>query len=228
MLAFSQLVGLPFDEAVDKMEPEVRLRGPLWWRVEEDIADAQTCEPWVGLPALSLQQLGSVQCTAKGLLVIENLETFEQVCRRSKVHERWLCLWSGGYANNGLIKLLRSFELPIAAWCDLDVDGIAIVADLERRTGRPVHPVGMDVAVYDRASRRGLDEHHREDQRRRARRLTTDGPRALRRLAARLASSGFTCEQEALHFLIPLLGEQLVAIEQQVYDHGCTTTNGHG
>jgi hypothetical protein len=51
-----------------------------------------------------------------------------------------------------------------------------------------------------------------DEQRAKAGRLASNGHPALRELAAVVASSGFGCEQEALHFLIPDLPMRLATI----------------
>ncbi|MGW4213542.1 hypothetical protein ACWEIJ_36540 [Lentzea sp. NPDC004789] len=52
-MAFQNLIPLPFDEAVELVDTEIRLRGPLAWKLEDVVVDARTGSPWVSLPARS-------------------------------------------------------------------------------------------------------------------------------------------------------------------------------
>ena len=90
--------------------------------------------------AKGLHVSGIVQCTARGVFVVENSDTFEQVCKLPGVAETWLCIWGEGYVSRGIVPLIANLPpLPLAAWCDLDADGNGIVNDLSNKLGRPVH-----------------------------------------------------------------------------------------
>ena len=84
MLAFEHVIGKKFDDALETMEPEVRLRGPLSWFFGTTAVDARVARPWVSIPARSAQQYGTLDYSqTQGVLVIENLDTFEAICRHS-------------------------------------------------------------------------------------------------------------------------------------------------
>jgi hypothetical protein len=124
-VAFQNLVRVPFDQAVETADTEVRLRGPLRWRLDDVIVDAS--DPWVSIPARGALRLGDLKGDPDGVLLMENHESFEQVCGLPDVIDRWLCVWIKGFATDGLIEFVRQFaSWPVAAWCDLDPSGIEI------------------------------------------------------------------------------------------------------
>jgi hypothetical protein len=202
-VAFANLVGMEFEEAVREEDTDLRVKGPLSWRIGEVAADAAIAEPWVGLPAQGLRLLGQAACQAEGVLVVENSDTFGVLCRRlPELTSRWLCVWGRGYARDQLVALLDWLApRPIAAWCDLDADGIAIIDDLARRLGTPVHAVGMDVEVWRGGPYRRRKDPERE--RARDRKLAADlsgrVDGGLRDLALAIARSGESLEQETLY-----------------------------
>ena len=150
MTAFEHVVSMKFYDALETMEPEVRLRGPLFWTMELTAADARMARPWVAIPARSAQQYGTLDYSeAQGVLVIENLDTFEAICRHSTAPDTWLCLWGHGYVNNSLTGLVRAIDRVTACWADLDAHGVNIVGDLQRRSGHPVRPIFMEAALHD-------------------------------------------------------------------------------
>lgn len=172
--AFSVLVGRRFEDAVTVRERFLRVRGPVTWRFEGRDADARAARPWLGLPTSSVADLEVVSCEADGVLVVENLETFEEVVRRSAVSDDWVCVYGAGYVEDAVVDLLDRLALPTAAWADIDPHGLAIVADLAERLHRQVRPVGMDPQWLDAAV---------------ARPATTEQLRHARVLAARLDGS---------------------------------------
>lgn len=199
--AFERLVALNFAQAVETAEPEVRLRGPLHWTDGSvTIADAAAARPWIAIPARTAQTYGELDHSkAQGVLVIENLDTFEAVCRHSAVPDSWLCLWGHGYVNDSLVGLVASLNKATACWSDLDAHGVAIVRDLERRTGVAVTPIFMDAELHAESAFLEQDEQ----QRRLAADLAVAGHPRLRALASRIAETGLGREQETMHHLIP-------------------------
>ncbi|MGW4116577.1 Wadjet anti-phage system protein JetD domain-containing protein [Actinosynnema sp. NPDC004786] len=199
--AFANIVGKSFTEAVKISDVEILMRGPLLWHVGSVVADAHTSEPWIGLPAGGLGLLGTVDTPGvRGVLVIENKDAFEQVCQRTDVYDRWLCVWGKGYASRPLVAFLSGFtELPIAAWCDLDADGIGIINNLIVRLGRHVEPVCMDVDLWRAGPYRRQTSSELERGRARAAVLAADGPSELRALAEAIAPSGEGREQESMY-----------------------------
>lgn len=206
--AFSNLIGIPFDQAVDKADTELRIRGPLQWRVGTVIADAAACNPWLALPARGVRSLGVISCDAQGIFLVENQDTFEQVCKIPEIADTWLCIWGKGYATSGLAEFLRGLDgLPVAAWGDLDAHGIRIIGNLADRIGRPITPVAMTANLY----RAGIKYHQEpaklEENRELAARLGHQGIEALRDLADEIArTGGHGCEQETLYNdVLPIL-----------------------
>ncbi|MFE4334445.1 Wadjet anti-phage system protein JetD domain-containing protein [Streptomyces sp. NPDC056831] len=199
--AFSNLIGIPFDQAVDKADTELRIRGPLQWRVGTVIADAAACNPWLALPARGVRALGMISCDAHGIFLTENEDTFEQVCKIPEIADTWLCIWGKGYATDGLAEFLRGLDgLPVAAWGDLDAHGIRIIGNLADRIGRPVTPVAMTVGLYRAGTKYHQEPAKLEENRKLAARLAHQGIPALRDLADEIArTGGHGCEQETLY-----------------------------
>lgn len=214
--AFANLIRHPFHAAVKDADVAVLMRGPLQWRIGGVIADASASRPWIGLPAEGMRLVGTLEVSAvRGVLFVENQDTFQQVCGRDDVVGRWLCVWGQGYPSNGLVALLTTLkDLPLAAWCDLDADGIGIVANLAERVGRPVHPVGMDARLWAAGPHREQSTEALERGRAMAVRFAASGPVELRPLAAAIASSGDGREQETLYQeVLPALSGLLRVLE---------------
>ncbi|MEN1883329.1 Wadjet anti-phage system protein JetD domain-containing protein [Streptomyces mirabilis] len=214
--AFSNLIGIPFDQAVDKADTELRIRGPLQWRVGTVIADAAACNPWLALPARGVRALGMISCDAQGIFLIENEDTFEQVCKIPEIADTWLCIWGKGYATDGLAEFLRGLDgLPVAAWGDLDAHGIRIIGNLADRIGRPVTPVAMTVDLYRASTKYHQEPAKLEENRKLAARLADQGIEALRDLADEIArNGGHGCEQETLYDdVLPTLPGLLKAVQ---------------
>jgi hypothetical protein len=212
MLAFEQVIGKKFAEALETTEPEVRLRGPLSWAVGTIAVDARVARPWVSIPARSAQQYGTLDYSqAQGVLVIENLDTFEAICRHSTAPDTWLCLWGHGYVNNSLTSLVQAIDRVTACWADLDAHGINIVGDLQRRSGHHVSPIFMEAAFHDEFA--FLDQDDKQVSL--AMDLASTGHTDLRALAARIAATRLGREQETMHHLIPKLHSRLLALTRQ-------------
>ena len=197
--AFENLICMPFDRAVDKAEYEIRLRGPLRWSIGSVIADASKGKPWIGLPTEGVRLVGRIQRSAHGVLIIENSDTFQQVCQRQDISGTWLCVWGKGSVADGIVAFLKSMDdLPIAIWCDLDAYGIRIVHELSQRLGRNLIPVGMTAELYANGIKYRPDNP--EESQRVARKMAEEGPQALRILAHAIAEAdGLGCEQETLY-----------------------------
>lgn len=212
MTAFEHVIKLKFDDALETMEPEVRLRGPLSWTTDSTAVYARVARPWVAIPARSAQQYGTLDYSqAQGVLVIENLDTFEAICRHSTAPQSWLCLWGHGYVNNSLTGLVRAIDRVTACWADLDAHGLNIVRDLQRRSERPVSPIFMEAALHDEFAFLEQDEK----QVGLALELAVSGHPDLRALAARIAATRLGREQETMHHLIPRLHGRLLMIAGQ-------------
>ncbi|WP_035803979.1 Wadjet anti-phage system protein JetD domain-containing protein [Kitasatospora mediocidica] len=212
--AFSNLIGVPFDQAVDKADTDLRIRGPLQWRVGTVIADTAACDPWLALPARGVHALGMISCDARGVFIVENEDTFEQICKVPEITDTWLCIWGKGYATNGLIELLRTLDgLPLVAWGDLDAHGIRIVSNLADRVARPVIPVAMTVDLYRAGVKYFQPPEKLAGNRELAIQLAQEALPALRDLAGEIARTGGEgCEQETMYDeVLPALPDLLEA-----------------
>jgi hypothetical protein len=213
-LAFSNLIGISFDQAVLQVDTDVRVRGPLVWRLGRVAADAGIADPWISLPAKGLHAAGIVSCAAQGVLLVENSDTFEQVCRISEIVTRWLCIWGRGHTSDGVVALLSYLApRPVAVWCDLDADGISIVDVLTRKLQHPVRPIGMDLDLWRSAPHRRQKAEQIARDKALAARLAVKGPEPLRSLAQEIATYGGSCEQEAIQDLVlPRLFDSLAGL----------------
>jgi hypothetical protein len=103
--------------------------------------------------------------------------------------------------------------LPIAAWCDLDADGIAIIDVVSRKLKRDVVPVGMDLELWQSTPHRRQKPGQIARDRPIAARLAARGPLPLRPLASEIAMYGGSCEQESIQEqVIPNLAKTLHAV----------------
>jgi hypothetical protein len=196
-LAFQNLVGKPFSQAVQVPDTPIRLRGPMVWSYQDVICDAAGARPWIDVPARGVQSYGTLVGSPEGILLVENQENFGRVCEETSVPDRWLCVWIQGFASKGLVAFVRRLEgIRLAAWCDLDPPGIKIVKNLMDETGREVHPVGMDPDLWTNAVKLREPDEARDGWRKDAATLIRDGPPALRELATRIAKTGERVEQE--------------------------------
>ncbi|KAB1160901.1 hypothetical protein F6X68_07060 [Micromonospora sp. AMSO12t] len=215
-LAFANLVHRPFDQAVDEADIPIRLSGPLAWVIDGTVADAAAARPWIAVPAHGVRTLGYVDCTARGILLVENTEAFEKVCLLDGVTNRWLCVWNQGNPSKRLMRFLADLKLPMAAWLDLDAYGIRMIANLERELGREITPVGMSVDLWRAGTKRIQDDRQLAVARQIAAALSLNGPLALRELAAAISETGDCCEQETLYeHVLPALPAILRELERK-------------
>lgn len=212
--AFELLVGESARDGLAAMEHDIRVRGRLRWSIGPVIADAMRGYPWIGLPSGGIHIMGRIERDVRGVLVVENADTFQYVCLRPDVTDTWLCVWGRGSTTDGVVDFLKTMnDLPIAAWCDLDARGIEIVTELAGRLDREVTPVGMRTELF--VGGKQYVPKNLEDSLRVAKKMTVDGHPALRDLAeAILASGGLGCEQETLYDVVPpTLARELAKLE---------------
>jgi hypothetical protein len=220
--AVENLLGDSLTELMEAADYDIRVRGPLAWRIGSVAVDASVARPWAGLPSNSARLVGEiVHPEAVGVFIVENQSTFQQVCRLSSVTDTWIVLWGRGYAPHGLIELLRKIgPLPIAVWGDLDADGINIVNDMQKRLGRPFHPVGMDAAYWLAGEYRRTTAEQDARSVKLAKDLLEEGAGAFRDLALAIAThpeaAGRSREQQTLHGeVLGLLPELLAAVAER-------------
>jgi hypothetical protein len=93
------------------------------------------------------------------VLTIENKETFYALADQKNhgpgggLSRYDSFLYVGGYLNQaaaGIIKILAASGFRIYHAGDLDPDGILILQNIMDIAGKPITPVGMDAAVFDR------------------------------------------------------------------------------
>jgi hypothetical protein len=121
----------------------------------------------LGFPLQSAGSIRSIKTIdekdAPAVLTIENKETFyalgdpqnrAQGERPDRGLSRYDCfLYTGGYLNraaSALIKILAASGFRFDHARDLDPDGILILQNIRDIAEKPVSPLGMDAAVFDR------------------------------------------------------------------------------
>ncbi|WP_424216592.1 Wadjet anti-phage system protein JetD domain-containing protein (plasmid) [Streptomyces sp. BI20] len=201
--AFSNVIGLPFDQAVYTADTGIRMLGPASWRLDSLVADAAAARPFVDVPGKAAATQGALDVAAVGVLLIENQETFQALSRTS-VPEEWLCIWMEGYASEALVMFLtRLPDIPVTAWGDLDPPGIDIIAKLSAKSGRTITPIGMTPELYAAGYMLEEEDEALAAWREQAETLTVTAPEAFRPLARAIADNkGYRCEQEGLHELV--------------------------
>jgi hypothetical protein len=217
--AFARLVGKDLKEALSWTDAPIRVAGPLTWQDRTPIADANLGHPWIDVPAVGSLEAGELDCPADGVLLVENITTFEHLRKNTDLTERWLCVWLEGNVSKGLIPFLqRIHPARLAAWCDLDPDGIEIVQSVEQGLGRPVLPVGMSPEIWAMGKKlveKSPDKY--DENRKAAAKLAVNGPESLRSLADAIAATGKRCEQEGIQFKVtPVVVRQLKQLAEEV------------
>jgi hypothetical protein len=212
--AFELLIGGSGRGTLATMDHDIRVRGRLRWSIGPVVANAMRGYPWIGLPSGGIHVMGQIERDVRGVLVVENADTFQHVCLRHDITDTWLCVWGRGSTTDGVTNFLRTMDdLPIAAWCDLDARGIEIVTELAGRLGREITPVGMSIELF--VSGKQYVPKNLTDSLRVAKKMTVDGHPALQDLAkAIVASGGLGCEQETLYDAVPpTLARELAKLE---------------
>ncbi|MFE3718256.1 Wadjet anti-phage system protein JetD domain-containing protein [Streptomyces cyaneofuscatus] len=201
--AFSNLVGLPFTEAVHTSDTGLRMTGPAEWHRQGLVADLTLAEPFVELPGWAVTRHGRFDLQTRGVFLIENQETFEAVASRTIVPRNWLCTWTEGFAPGALVHFLGKCVpdyMPIAAWGDLDPPGIGIILDLAGKSGRSIQPIGMDAELYRRGRKLVEEPSQLEKWLNEAKRQAETVPDHFEGLvAAMIEHGGLRCEQEGMH-----------------------------
>ncbi|MFB6555833.1 Wadjet anti-phage system protein JetD domain-containing protein [Streptomyces sp. NPDC056405] len=201
--SFSNLVRLPFAEAVYTSDTGLRMIGPAEWHRQGLVADLNLAEPFIELPGWTVTRDGRFDLQASGVLLIENQETFEAVASRTSVPKNWLCIWTEGFASGALVHFLSrrvSESLPIAAWGDLDPPGIDIILDLSEKSGRSIQPIAMDAELYRRGRKLVEEPSQLAKWLNEAKQQADTVPSHFEGLvAAMIEHGGLRCEQEGMH-----------------------------
>ncbi|WP_197285699.1 Wadjet anti-phage system protein JetD domain-containing protein [Nocardiopsis sp. NRRL B-16309] len=224
--AVENLLRKYISELFDFPDHEIRVKGPLrWYKDDVPAVDAVTAEPWAGLPSNGVRETGTLEQVKgiRGVLVLENQDTFYRSCQIPAITEGWVCVWGAGYASDGLVGFLRMLApLPIAVWGDLDAHGIAIIANLRDRVERDVYPVAMTAEAWLGGPHRPQPPERREQDAKKAAGLLDQAPDALRPVAALIADhpelAGLGVEQEAQHTeVLPGLADLLAGVLDSVH-----------
>jgi hypothetical protein len=117
----------------------------------------------LGFPLASAEEIAAIQLVSdkkeKNVLTIENKETFYAlgIPQKSGTNvnlSRYDCfLYTGGYPNRAaavLVKALSASDFSFYHAGDLDPDGILILQNIQEIAERPVTPVRMDAATFDK------------------------------------------------------------------------------
>jgi hypothetical protein len=117
----------------------------------------------LGLPLESVEQIAAVgplnEKDNKRVLTIENKETFYALSSPKKhitddnLSHYGCFLYIGGYFNRAaasLIKILAQSGFDFYHAGDLDPDGILILQQIQETAQKPVHPINMDAATFEK------------------------------------------------------------------------------
>jgi len=167
VLSQVQKQGIPTPDIsfLERSFPETMISGKLVFEYREDdpppLINASGLI--LGFPLPSVRAMGNIKTVeAKEnptVLMIENKETFYALAgaknngQESNISRYDSFLYTGGYLNQAaaaMIKILSDSGFSLYHAGDLDPDGILILQNIMDVTGKPVSPVGMDAAVFDR------------------------------------------------------------------------------
>ncbi len=104
----------------------------------------------VGVSSEDILALQSLDLPRGGILVIENLIAFQACLEHVGKSTAPLLLWSGGFPNRGVQRLLGEAarqKARIRVWCDLDLGGIRIARLIHEITSGAAEPVLMAPAT---------------------------------------------------------------------------------
>lgn len=142
--------------------------GALRFQSAEICLDSLRC---VGVSSEDMLALQTLELPTTGVLVIENLTPFQACLERSRKDNPPLLLWSGGFPNRGVQRLLDEAarqKARIRVWCDLDLGGIRIARLIHEITSGAAEPVLMDAATVEESklscslSAEGIASLHRD------------------------------------------------------------------
>jgi uncharacterized protein DUF2399 len=163
------------------------------------VLDLATTPPFLGLSRQTSLAIARLEVPARGLVAVENLTVFDACCRGEVPNLAGaVFVWTAGYPGRGaraMVEAATRAGAPVAAWCDLDLDGV--------RIARIVAAWGRDVRFYRMAAEdlrvapRTLPLSERA-RRAIARELAGGREDALTATLAALAEAGVWAEQEAM------------------------------
>lgn len=153
----------------------------------------------LGVSSDDMLELRGITLPVEGILVIENLTPFQACLEALHSSASVLLVWSGGFPNRGVKKLLEEASRQrrrLRVWCDVDLGGIRIARMIHEITSGIAEPILMDPEILDGSeSRSSLTAENvariRRDLEQRPAELLSD---TLRAIVAKKA----WVEQEAL------------------------------
>jgi hypothetical protein len=108
----------------------------------------------VGVASEDILALQTLELPRPGVLVIENLTAFQACLEYATRATRPLLVWSGGFPNRGVQKLLAEAarqRARIRVWCDLDLSGVRIARLMQDVTSGVAEPVLMGPEIVQEA-----------------------------------------------------------------------------
>lgn len=109
----------------------------------------------VGVSSDDVLTLRELKLPSGGVLVVENLTPFHACLEHLGGKSSILLLWSGGFPNRGVRKVLAEAaqqQAPIRVWCDLDLGGVRIARLIEGITAGRATPVLMNPETVHESS----------------------------------------------------------------------------
>src|SRR5882762_191267 len=109
----------------------------------------------IAMSTRDVERLRCLHLPEGGVLVIENLTPFEACLENSTALAPMLLVWSGGFPNRGVVRILEQAarqRARIRIWCDLDLGGVRIARSLHRITSGMTEPVLMNADTVRLAS----------------------------------------------------------------------------
>ncbi|GBU26867.1 hypothetical protein R84B8_00382 [Treponema sp. R8-4-B8] len=157
-------VSIPDLSFLERSYPETMIAGKIIIQFKNQEPPLVNAEGHIlGFPLESAEVIESIQLVSdkkeKTVLTIENKETFyalgsPQKHNESKDLSHYDCfLYIGGYSNRAaaaLVKTLASSGFSFYHAGDLDPDGILILQHVQELAEKPVVPVRMDAATFDK------------------------------------------------------------------------------
>jgi hypothetical protein len=109
----------------------------------------------IAMSTKDVERLRCLHLPEGGILVIENLTPFEACLENTTALAPMLLVWSGGFPNRGVVRILEQAarqRARIRVWCDLDLGGVRIARSIHRITSGMAEPVLMNADTVRLAS----------------------------------------------------------------------------
>jgi hypothetical protein len=157
-------VPVPDFSSLDRSFPETMIAGKLRFFFDGDADRAirpmeNAAGTIIGLPLAAIARIGKIAPIGETgpedpprVLMVENKETFYALAGTPKTRYDAV-LYAGGHPNRAvraLVGVLAGSGFAFYHAGDLDIDGILILQELMDMAGKPVTPVRMDRATFER------------------------------------------------------------------------------